>query len=125
MISRLREEMRNGRNARDAARLAVLNAGPAVAAAGVILAGTFAALIASPLLSQTGFAVAIGVLLSAFVMAWVLVPALTTLLGRKAFWPGETSRVGPKPTRPARPQVGDADVIPRVQQPEPAMAESR
>jgi uncharacterized membrane protein YdfJ with MMPL/SSD domain len=35
----------------------------------VILAGTFAALIATPLLSQTGFAVALGVLLAAFVMA--------------------------------------------------------
>jgi putative drug exporter of the RND superfamily len=125
MISRLREEMRGGASARDAARLAVLRAGPAVASAGVILAGTFAALIASPLLSQTGFAVAIGVLLAAFVMAWVLVPSLTALLGRKAFWPGEASRTRSKPTTPARPRVGATDALPKVQQPEPAMAESR
>jgi putative drug exporter of the RND superfamily len=124
MISRLREEMRNGRNARDAARQAVLHAGPAVAAAGVVLAGTFAALIASPLLSQTGFAVAIGVLLAAFVMAWVLVPSLTALLGRRAFWPGQASRTRSKQTTPIPVPAGAADAVPTVPRPEPVMAET-
>jgi RND superfamily putative drug exporter len=124
MISRLREGIGDGLRPREAARLAVGQAGPAVAAAGVILAGTFAALIASPLLSQTGFAVALGVLLAAFVMAWVLVPSLTALLGRKAFWPGKTSRVGARPDVPAA--EGTArDVVPPVRRPQPSMAESR
>jgi hypothetical protein len=35
------------------------------------------------------------------VMAWVLVPSLTALLGRKAFWPGRTSRTGTDPNTAA------------------------
>jgi RND superfamily putative drug exporter len=79
-------------------------------------------LIASPLLSQTGFAVALGVLLAAFVMAWVLVPSLTALLGRAAFWPGKTSRAGTKSD--AADGAAPAGV-PEVRRPAPAMAETR
>jgi RND superfamily putative drug exporter len=39
-------------------------------------------------LQQMGFAVALGIVLSAFVMSMFLVPALTALLGHKAWWPG-------------------------------------
>jgi putative drug exporter of the RND superfamily len=122
MISRLREGILDGLTARQAARQAVVHAGPAVAAAGVILAGTFAALIASPLLSQTGFAVALGVLLTAFVMAWVLVPSLTALIGRQAFWPGKSSRIRTPDAAPDRTAAG---ITPPVQRPAPAIAESR
>jgi putative drug exporter of the RND superfamily len=118
MISRLREGIVDRRSPREAARLAVVHAGPAVAAAGLILAGTFAALIASPLLSQTGFAVAMGVVVAAFVMAWVLVPSLTAILGRAAFWPSKTSRIGV--TRDLAP--ADAryrDEVPNLRRPEP------
>jgi putative drug exporter of the RND superfamily len=123
MISRLREGIVDRLSPREAARLAVVHAGPAVAAAGVILAGTFAALIASPLLSQAGFAVALGVLLAAFVMAWVLVPSLTALLGRKAFWPGRTSRIGARPEAPAADRTA-RDAAPPVRRPQPSIAES-
>jgi RND superfamily putative drug exporter len=121
MISRIREGIAERLRPREAAQEAVVHAGPAVAAAGVILAGTFAALIASPLLSQTGFAVALGVLLAAFVMAWVLVPSLTALLGRAAFWPGKTSRTdtGPDPAGSVA-----ADGLSPVRQPATAMAET-
>lgn len=91
MISRLREELAAGHATRDAARRAVRQAGPAVTSAGLILAGSFAALTASPSPAQIGFAVAMGVILVSSVMALVLVPSLTALLGRKAFWPGESS----------------------------------
>jgi uncharacterized membrane protein YdfJ with MMPL/SSD domain len=60
---------------------------PAVGAAGLILAGSFATLTLSGQTGQVGFAVAAGILLSAFVMSWLLVPALTAVLGRTAFWP--------------------------------------
>ncbi|WP_134129334.1 MMPL family transporter [Kribbella pratensis] len=40
----------------------------------------------STILQQIGFAVAFGVLISAFVMSLLLVPALTALLGRAAWW---------------------------------------
>jgi RND superfamily putative drug exporter len=44
MIARLREEARGGPDGRRAAAEAVKHAGPTVAAAGLILAGTFASL---------------------------------------------------------------------------------
>src|SRR5262249_57502769 len=87
VISRLREEMERGAGPREAARIAVRNAGPAVAAAGLVLASSFALLMISPLLADIGFAVAIGVLISAFINAFLLVPALTAMAGRAAWWP--------------------------------------
>ena len=45
ITARLREEIRDGRPSRDAAALAIAHAGPSVAAAAVILAGTFGALL--------------------------------------------------------------------------------
>ncbi|MFI6262157.1 MMPL family transporter [Micromonospora sp. NPDC051006] len=90
MIARLREEAREGNEPRKAAAIGVEHAGPTVAAAGLILAGTFAVLLLAPIsfLQQMGFAVAIGIVLSAFVMSMFFVPALTALIGHKAWWPG-------------------------------------
>ncbi|MGK5675848.1 MMPL family transporter [Micromonospora sp. URMC 106] len=90
MIARLREELRAGRPPRQAAEEAVRRAGPAVAAAGVILAGSFGVLVASPMLAQIGLAVAVGVLIATFGLSWLLVPAATALTGRAAFWPART-----------------------------------
>ncbi len=90
VIARLREESREGKSPREAARQAVKHAGPTVAAAGVILAGTFALLAVSPIsfMAQIGFGVAMGITLSAFVMSAFLVPGLTAVLGHTAWWPG-------------------------------------
>jgi RND superfamily putative drug exporter len=95
MVARLREETRAGMAPREAARLALTHAGPSVASAGIILAGSFAslALTGVSLLSQLGLSVATGIVISAFVMSMFLVPALTTLIGRAAWWPGRA--VGP------------------------------
>ncbi|MER7330321.1 MULTISPECIES: MMPL family transporter [unclassified Micromonospora] len=102
MIARLREELRAGRSARQAAEEALRRTGPAVAAAGVILAGSFAVLVASPMLAQVGFAVAVGVLIATFGLSWLLVPALTALTGRAAFWPARARpEPAPAPGRPA------------------------
>ncbi len=92
MIARLREEARAGHEPRAAAALGVEHAGPSVAAAGVILAGTFAALALAPVsfLQQIGFSVAVGILLSAFVMSMFLVPSLTAVIGHPAWWPGHS-----------------------------------
>ena len=90
LTTRLREEVVEGASAHDAAAMAVAPAGPTVAAAGVILAGTFASLMVTgvKLLSEMGFAVAIGILLVALVMASTLVPSVATLLGRRIWSPG-------------------------------------
>jgi RND superfamily putative drug exporter len=109
MIARLREEAREGREPRDAAAVGVEHAGPTVAAAGLILAGTFAVLMLAPIsfLQQMGFAVALGIVLSAFVMSMFLVPALTAWIGHAAWWPGH----GDAPARhPAEPDKEPAAV---------------
>ncbi|MEV0155978.1 MMPL family transporter [Micromonospora sp. NPDC050686] len=94
MIARLREEAREGNEPHEAAAIGVEHAGPTVAAAGLILAGTFAVLMLAPIsfLQQMGFAVAIGIVLSAFVMSMFFVPALTALIGHAAWWPGHGDR---------------------------------
>jgi putative drug exporter of the RND superfamily len=65
---------------------------PAVAAAGLVLATSFALLMISPLIADIGFAVAAGVLLSAFINAFLPVPALTVLAGKAAWWPSHPPR---------------------------------
>jgi putative drug exporter of the RND superfamily len=87
IISRLREEMRQGAASRPATATAIRMAGPAVAAAGLVLSASFAMLMISPQIADIGFAVAAGVLISAFINAFLLVPALTMLAGRTAWWP--------------------------------------
>ncbi|MEV0135825.1 MMPL family transporter [Dactylosporangium sp. NPDC050688] len=102
MIARLREEAREGKEPREAAALGVEHGGPTVAAAGLILAGTFGVLMLAPIsfLQQMGFAVAIGIVLSAFVMSFFFVPAFTALIGHAAWWPGHGDRA-PVPHQPA------------------------
>ncbi|MFG2616709.1 MMPL family transporter [Streptomyces sp. NPDC048507] len=86
---RIREEMERPGTARAAVARAVRHTAPAVATAGLVLAASFGSLAVSPHpgTQQTGFATAVGILLSAFVLSIVLVPALAALLGRSLWWP--------------------------------------
>ena len=90
MIARLREEARTGKSSREAAAEAVKHAGPTVAAAGLILAGTFASLMlgGNALLVALGFSISFGIVIAAFVMAMFFTPSLTALIGSAAWWPG-------------------------------------
>ncbi|HEX3929097.1 MAG TPA: MMPL family transporter [Nocardioides sp.] len=90
MIARLREEAREGKDARTAAAEAITHAGPTVAAAGLILAGTFASLMlgGNSLLTALGFSISFGIAVAAFVMAMFFTPAITALIGHAAWWPG-------------------------------------
>jgi RND superfamily putative drug exporter len=99
MIARLREEARAGNDPRTAAALAIHHGGPSVAAAGLILAGTFASMLFAGVsfLTEMGFAVSMGIVLSAFVMSLFLVPAVTALLGHLAWWPGHGDATRPDP----------------------------
>jgi hypothetical protein len=60
-----------------------------ITSAGIVLAGTFAALGTLPLvfITEIGFAVAFGVLLDTFVVRSVLVTALNLDVGRWIWWP--------------------------------------
>ncbi|WP_018349585.1 MMPL family transporter [Longispora albida] len=100
ITARIREELREGRDAREAAELAVEHAGPSIAAAAVILAGTFGSLLISGVsfFAQMGFAVTLGIALVAFVVSLVLVPAATVLLSRSSWWPGLRQAKSPAPS---------------------------
>jgi RND superfamily putative drug exporter len=89
LTARVREEVAHGASTREAVRTALQTAGPTVAAAAAILAGTFASLMITGVSSfaQIGFAVSTGIVLSAFVMAIQLVPSISVALGERVWWP--------------------------------------
>jgi RND superfamily putative drug exporter len=68
--------------------------GGVITSAGIVLAATFLVLGVLPLvaLRQVGFAVALGVLIDAFIVRTTLVPALAYTIGRKVWWPSALSR---------------------------------
>ncbi|WP_053730114.1 MMPL family transporter [Streptomyces sp. WM6378] len=87
ITDRIREEMRGPGPARAAVARAVRHTAPAIATAGLVLAGSFASLATTPGSEQVAFAMALGIMLSALVLSLVLVPALAALLGRAIWWP--------------------------------------
>ncbi len=60
-----------------------------ITSAGLVLAATFAVLMALELeaLFQVGFVVALGLLADTFLVRALLVPALAILLGERNWWP--------------------------------------
>jgi RND superfamily putative drug exporter len=88
LMSRIREEARLHTTADATARGLALT-GHVITSAGLILAGTFGALLFAPLrsLQQYGFAVTIGILLDTFVVRSLLVPSIAVMLGRHNWWP--------------------------------------
>lgn len=69
--------------------------GSVISSAGLILAGTFSVLAILPLqvLVHFGTITAIGIMLDTFIVRPLLVPAITTVLGRFAFWPGKMWKI--------------------------------
>ncbi|MEA2618939.1 MAG: putative drug exporter of the superfamily [Chloroflexota bacterium] len=96
ITSRMREALDAGGSVADAAVRGLVDTGPVISSAGLILAGTFCAMVIVPLptLAQMGFAVTAGVLVDTFVVRPLLVPALTVWLGRLAFWPASARTRG-------------------------------
>ena len=88
LVHRIREESAT-LPLREGVRVASARTGAIITAAGVILAGTFAALTASPLqmLFQMGAAVALGILIDALVVRSLLVPGIVILVGKANWWP--------------------------------------
>jgi len=89
LMARAREEAAK-RGTREGILEGLRNTGAVVTGAGLVLAGTFATLTLLPLegLAQIGAAVAVGVLLDTFVVRALAIPAITHLLGERAWWPG-------------------------------------
>jgi RND superfamily putative drug exporter len=101
VMGRIKEARRSGLDVPQAAVEGLVGSGPVISAAGLILAGTFLALLLAPLppLQEVGFAVGFGVLLDTFVVRPLLVPALTAMAGTWAFWPGERASDDPKTSK--------------------------
>lgn len=93
LMSRVREEA-DTKPTRQAVADAARSTGGVITSAGLILAGTFAALMVAEVesLVQMGFATTVGILLDTFVVRSLLVPSLATLLGRHNWWPSRRSR---------------------------------
>jgi RND superfamily putative drug exporter len=104
VMTRIREEA-SRIPLRQAVTAALHRTGPTVSSAGLILAGTFA-VFALALRNQPGgglpvfTSIAIGVLMDAFFVRTLLVPATVALLGRWNWWPsshGTPSQTDPEP----------------------------
>jgi RND superfamily putative drug exporter len=89
VVGRVWEEARR-RPLREAVAIAVPRASRTITLAGLALAGTFALLALVPLRSfrELAFALSVGVLIDAFVVRSLLVPALISLFGDVSWWPG-------------------------------------
>ncbi|MFF6807229.1 MMPL family transporter [Streptomyces sp. NPDC012616] len=93
LTTRIREEAaRQGTRAGVVTGLAAT--GAVITSAGLVLAGTFAALGTLPMVAfaEIGFAVALGVLLDTFIVRSVLVTSLFLDIGPKVWWPHRLSR---------------------------------
>ncbi|MGB8956289.1 MAG: MMPL family transporter, partial [Tumebacillaceae bacterium] len=88
MISSIWRKSRD-RKLTEAVEQGVSETSSVITSAGLILAGTFAVLATLPIqvLVQFGVITAVGVLLDTFLVRPFLVPAITVLLGKWAFWP--------------------------------------
>ncbi len=88
LISRIREE-HGALETKDAVIAGLRRTGGVITSAGLILAGTFAALMSLPVegLVQIGFTIALGLLVDAFLVRIFLVPGIAVLLGEASWWP--------------------------------------
>lgn len=73
---------------REAVRTASTQAARSIATAGIVLAGSFALLALVPLTTFRAIAMVIGLVLDAFLVRQLLVPALLVLLGTRGWRPG-------------------------------------
>ncbi len=89
IAGRIWQEARK-RPLREAVEVAGERAASAVTAAGLILAGSFALVAIVPLRAfrELAFAMSAGLLLDAFIVRTLLVPALIVLVGERGGWPG-------------------------------------
>ncbi|MGW0874705.1 MMPL family transporter [Streptomyces sp. NPDC002740] len=112
LTTRIREE-----TARQGTRQGVVTGlaatGSVITSAGLVLAGTFAALATLPMVAfaEIGFAVALGVLLDTFIVRSVLVTSLFLDIGPRIWWPHRPARESHAvPGRPKDPS-GPADPV--------------
>jgi len=123
LMSRVREEaLVHG--TREGLLRALVETGPVITSAGLVLAATFSVLMTIPvvLLFQIGFAVALGVLIDTFLVRTLVVPAITSLLGERIWWPwrlraaGADAPIIPEPPRTPEPPAANREAVPLREQ---------
>jgi uncharacterized membrane protein YdfJ with MMPL/SSD domain len=100
-------------------RRGLIVTGGVITSAGIVLAGTFFVMAAMPMtvLTEIGFAIAIGVLFDALIVRTLLVPALGFMLGEKMWWPARFDQADVTSSNEP-PQIS----IPAEQQAQPPVA---
>jgi putative drug exporter of the RND superfamily len=99
LVSRMHEEWERTRDAKLAIGEGLAATGRVITAAGAIMIVVFGAFIFSPerFLQQFGLGLAVAILVDAFVIRSLVVPAVMQLLGRRAWWlPGWLGRRLPR-----------------------------
>ncbi|MFG2028234.1 MMPL family transporter [Streptomyces sp. NPDC048825] len=114
LTTRIREEA-----ARQGTRPGVVTGlaatGAVITSAGLVLAGTFAALGTLPMVAfaEIGFAVALGVLIDTFIVRSILVTSLFLDVGPKVWWPHRLAREGSGAPPPTTVRGGTPEPAPR------------
>ncbi|MFI5935382.1 MMPL family transporter [Actinoplanes sp. NPDC051494] len=121
LVSRMREEHVHGAESKQAVVNGFSHGARVVTAAAIIMISVFSGFILADdtIIKSIGFALAAAILLDAFVVRMTLVPAVMTLLGRRAWWlprwldrvlpdvdvEGDKLRATPEPQAPVREPV--------------------
>jgi RND superfamily putative drug exporter len=89
LMGRIQEERRGGLETRPAVLTGLARTGGVITSAGLILAGTFSALMALTFeaLFQFGFVIAVGLLVDTLFVRALLVPSIAYLLDERNWWP--------------------------------------
>lgn len=98
LVSRMREDFVHGDTPRQATINGMGHGARVVTAAALIMTSVFAGfiLVDDPVIKSMGFALAIGVVIDAFIVRMTIVPAVMSLLGKAAWWmPRRLSKILP------------------------------
>ena len=101
LVARMHEEWERSHDAQAAVREGLASTGRVITAAGAIMIVVFGAFVLSPerMLQQFGLGLAVAILLDAFVVRCLILPAVMGLLGDRAWWmPGWLGRRLPRLT---------------------------
>lgn len=96
LMTRVKEEYTPG-DVTGGVQRALASTGKIITSCGIIMAGTFGALIASPVtqLVEIGFTAVVGLLLDTFIIRCLMVPAIAVKIGELNWWPGRKVKVLP------------------------------
>lgn len=94
LISRIKEEYSPG-DVTGSIQRALASTGGIITSCGIIMAGTFGAMMASPIrpLVEIGFTATVGLLLDTFIIRCMMVPAIAVKIGELNWWPGRKVKV--------------------------------